>query len=46
MQTEPRRIRNPNDLVFPDIIYVMYNLPHVRAGVGKDLQLSDMLGIW
>jgi len=46
LKTLPRRIRSPNDLVFPDIIYVIYNLPHVRAGGGKDLQFSDVLGIW
>jgi hypothetical protein len=45
LNTESKPIRNPNDLVFPDIIYVICNLPHVRAGGGKDLQLSDMLVI-
>jgi hypothetical protein len=46
LKTELRRTCNPNDFVFPDIIQVIYNLHHVRAGGGKDLQLSDMLGIW
>jgi hypothetical protein len=26
-----------NGLLFPDVIY--YNLPHVRVGVGNDLQM-------